>query len=263
MPARTLHFEAVDARTATLTVVGAGGSFRCASEGTPRSHTIGEADGPLFVLTQSLDPDAGWTLETRTAPTTRGVNASDGSTRAIEALYRAWARDSAAAESASALSELPPGTYRLVRFAPPAPPMATLLLGNEYVPAPVGRFALFDERPLHAAVIGRDANVAPDLQRPLFAVVFLGYVGDDVMDGVLAFEGAVADSVRAFDGVFREREGVLVVPMDGDLVVDALSGGGSLSSDAANDSRARKEAWRDVRGPAAAKRIGRLGRAEP
>jgi hypothetical protein len=229
-------FEPLSDHLAQLSIVqpGGGGSarFGVRTSGWPPVHEVGVSGAPRWRLSPAASPDDGWSLETLGSGTLLARDAPVP--ESLEWRYLTWAEGTRAEAGAALLGALPPGRYLLARATVEPRREAAILLGNEWVPSPENARVLLDRRPHYAALLGPSASAPPPTDQPLLGLVVLNYVGDSVVDAGLFFAGA-----EPRPGPAPAGDLVLVVPVEGELLIDALAG---FSSESEERARARWKA---------------------
>jgi hypothetical protein len=227
-----IAFDPLSHELAELSITDSGGELRLRSSGFPTVHELGVEGRPRWRLRTAPSTDDAWQIDVE--PTGALLSRQRSAPEDLEWRYMSWAEGSLAEADAALLGALPDGRYLLVRSGVAPRRAASVLLGNEWVPSPPNARALLDAQPHYAAVFGARSDAPPDLAQPLFAVAVLNYVGDSVMDALLFFPCAEPRAGAAATG-----DSVLVVPLQGQLVVDAVQ---RFSEADSARSRAR---WRD------------------
>ena len=224
---------------AELTVPPRPSAFGLRTAGSPAVHEVGVHGAPRWKLRQPLSPDDAWELET--LPTGKLLSAKRTVPEELEWAYLTWAEGTRAESGAAVLWALPPGRYLLVRSGRALRAEPQVLLGNERVAAPANARVLIDERPFYGLALGHHPAAAPGTASPLLGVAVLNYVGSWTMSGVLFF-----DCVPRQGDAVAEPSGdlVLVVPAQGDLVIDALAEFSAKHSAQSMDDWARGGALR-------------------
>lgn len=220
-------FNPITIRLAELTVPAGPNDFGVLSTAWPPAHEVGVYGRPRWRIRPPLAPDDGWELDTLV----RGdLTAERPVPEDVEWAYLTWAEGTRAEGGAGVLAALPSGRYLLARSSLTPRRSATVLLGNEHVPSPANIHELLFTRPHYAAVVGADGDRPPSTTHPLVGLVALNYAGATSPHGVLFFDCRGGQGQATGDLV-------LVVPMTGELVIDALA-------QYSDDSSAR-DAWRD------------------
>jgi hypothetical protein len=217
-------FTALSDRVAELQVDGRDSEFGLQLDTSPwQRHRLGFRHAPLYELTQPLSPDDAWDVR----PLAGGrLRARSNPGEAVRACVR-WAATAAtttatAQRSARLLAALPAGRYVVVRS--PRQPYGTdhVVLGNERVPSRPYFLALREEPPVYTYLVGTGRG-------PWIGTVVLDSVGSGREHEMFGF---------SFDETpGPDREPLLVIPVEGELVVDNMAAYGS-------EPHARV-AWRD------------------
>jgi hypothetical protein len=224
-------FTPLSPRIASLVVEASAGALGLTLDRRLQDHRLGLREAPAYRVAQPFSPDDGWVIAPQ--PNGRLLDENGGTPTALTG-YAAWAAGSCALHGNSLIDQLPNGRYLVVRS--PRRPIAAerVLLGNEFVEAPPNVQVLQDQPPVYACVIGAQSDSPPDLSQPLLGLAILNYVGESWMHGVVFFQLSASGDVGG-DG----RDIVLVIPADGELVIDNL---GLVSPDGGNGARSR---WSD------------------
>ena len=223
MPGR-VAFDVITPSLAALSVLDGPGCFGVRTHGWPVVHDV----GGRWRLRQPMSPDDGWEVETLPGGAPPLAPAPEG----LEWAYLTWAEHSRAESGAEILAALPPGRYLLARSDREPQPADRVLLGNEWVPSRPNQRVLYDEPPFYGLVIGPDPDRPPATTAPLVGLVALNYTGGSAVHATLYFTG---DPTEAATGDL-----VLVIPVTGELVVDAMA---EFSAERSEQDR---QAWRDT-----------------
>jgi hypothetical protein len=225
-------FTPVTYRIAELAVPPGSHDFGVRSADWPPRHELGRPGSPRWRLTPDIDPDEGWEFETLPAGylVPDDVPVPDD----FEWAYLRWAEGTRAEEGIQVLAALPPGQYLLVRSSLEPVRTERVLLGHESVPSPANTAVVLDARPHYAMVLGAHSDRPPATDRPLIGFVALDYVAAAHLTGVLFLDGLDRPGVEGASGDL-----VLVVPVTGELVIDAMANYRA-------DDPASLIAWRDA-----------------
>jgi hypothetical protein len=230
-----IEFRVMTRQLARLKVTRAGGSFGLTTDSKTQVHQLGYRDGPLYRLVQPYSPDDAWAVEP--LPSGKGFQDPVGTGHGQTLPWRQWLDGSMATRGQGLLQSLPQGEYLLVRTARPPHRIERVLLGNVLVPATPNIAGLREKKPVYSCVMGPRRDEAPPLDQPLIGLAVLNYTGSSRMQGVLFF---------SFVGAPRGNppptgtDGVLCIPLDGELVVDNM-GFFSRSEEEASRRRWREE----------------------
>lgn len=224
-----IHLTERSPRVAELRASGRGDRF-ASVEQPPVVVRLG-ASPARYTLSQPDAPDEGWTLAMGEGSFAPDEALPDDAARTFDA----WAAGSAGESHGAALSMLPNGRYWLVRRAPPFLVTPRLELGNELVPMPANARRIATAPGPTIACFGARPDAPPRRAAPLIGLVVFGYTGSSESLGALFFETTMGPSDT---GVDDPRDALLVLPAEGALVIDALSG---FRSDA--DSERLRAAW--------------------
>ncbi len=218
MPAPTdIRFQVDSPSRARLHVLRHDGPYGLVT--SPRQeHGLGVRLDPRFRVLQPFNPDDGWRFEPREQA--RDVPDSWSPGGDMEQDLARWARGSAAVRGLSVLTDLPRGRYLLLRCSrsPGAP--EKVLMGNDLIPRPPNVRVLRQEEPIFAGIVGAAAGQPPCLDQPLLGLAVLNYVGSFSWQGLLFFPPAA----HRPSGVQARGPLLLVVPLDGELVLDNMAG---------------------------------------
>lgn len=243
-----IHLTERSPRVAELRVAGAGVRDRFASlEPVPVVVRLG-ASRARYTLSQPHAPDEGWTLAMGDGSFAPDEALADDAARSFDA----WAAGSAAESHGAALTMLPNGRYWLVRRTPPFLLTPRLELGNELVPMPANARRITTAPGPTIACFGARPDAPPSRAAPLLGIVVFGYTGTSESLGALFFETTIAAGAT---GVDEPLDALLVLPAEGALVIDALSG---FRSDA--DSERLRAAWAREGALSLATALGESGR---
>jgi len=209
-------FSPINYRLAELTIAASSSEFGARSVTWPPEHAVGRYGAPRWLLTPRLAPDDEWTLDT--LPAGDLIAADHPVPNDIEWEYLRWADGSRAESGIQTLLSLPAGRYLLVRSSLQPRRTELVLLGNGYESSPPNTVVLRERRPYYAMVIGPHPDRPPATDRPLIGFIALNYVGDSVMHGALFFDCLDSEGKESAGG-----ELVLVIPVTGELVMDALA----------------------------------------
>ncbi len=183
------------------------------------AHDFGVYGAPRWRIRQQMSPDDAWEIET--LPDGRLLPARPAVPEQLEWAYLTWAEGSRAESGVSVLQSLPPGDYLLVRSSIEPRRRASVLLGNERVPnPPANMLTLFDEEPFYGMVLGPEADNPPQTTHPLVGLVALNYIGSSRVHAALFFDCLARESRPAPP---PSGDLVLVVPVTGELVIDAMA----------------------------------------
>lgn len=196
-------------------------------------HAIGLTNNPRFLMERPYSPDDAWLLT---------VDPAGGLARDLPSLpcpvdveLEVFLGTSLGDSARELIHSLPTGRYALVRSSRPLVPKARILLGNEYVPAPPNALVLREADDFYAVAFGACRDLKPNAAGLFVGVALLAYAGEDAMDGILLFEfsGEVGPAVAP-------GEIVMILPIEGPLVIDALAG-------FRKDASEVKQQWADDR----------------
>jgi hypothetical protein len=230
----SVAFTALSIRLAELTVSNAGASFGVRASGMPVRYDVGVPGAPRWRIRTDWSPDTGWEIDTIARGEAPGR--PDPVPEDAEWAYLLWAEGTRAERGCAALCALPTGRYLLVRSSiEPRPADWVDHGGNDGTRGRPNTLRLLDRRPYFATVIGAADTDPPVLDQPLVGLVVLNYTGNPDAHGANFFAGPAP---RADAG--GEGDLVLVVPVTGELVVDAAE-----RFSAADSARARRM-WRDA-----------------
>jgi len=189
------------------------------------THDFGVYGAPRWRIRQQMSPDDAWEIET--LPDGRLLPAHRSVPEHLEWAYLTWAEGSRAESGVSVLQSLPPGDYLLVRSSLESRRPASVLLGNERVPnPPANMLLLLDEEPFYGMVLGPESDNPPQTSHPLVGLVALNYIGSSRLHAALFFD-CLAREARHESGASpppaSSGDLVLVVPVTGELVIDAMA----------------------------------------
>jgi hypothetical protein len=180
-------------------------------------HAIGRTNNPRFLMERPYSPDDAWLLTVDPV----GDLASDFPSlpRPVDAEIETFLGMPLGDSARGLIHALPTGRYALVRSSRPLVPKARILLGNEYVPAPPNALVLRETDDFYAVAFGACSDLKPNTTGLFVGVALLAYVGNDVMDGIWLFEFS-----GEMEPAVAPGEIVMVLPIEGPLVIDALAG---------------------------------------
>lgn len=232
------------------------------SLGHPYLHAFGVIERPRFRMERPYSPDDAWSLEVD--PT--GALAADlpACVLPIKAELDAFFGRQLDELSCRLLGALPSGRYMVVRSLRTPEVRASVLLGNELVPAKPNCRTLCDTTlcdgpSYYAALFGANETVAPSMSGILTGIALLSTTGNDHDDATWFFDlhGPAAPPVPT-------DELSVVVPLDGPLVFDVML---NFRGDNVREIREIREQWSNEDGPTLARwlagEIDNIGREFP
>jgi hypothetical protein len=185
------------------------------------THELGSYGSPRWRLTSAdVAPDEGWELQT--LPDGSLVAADDPVPEEFEWAYLRWAEGTRAESGIAVLLALPPGRYLLVQSALKPRRTDRVLLGNGYEDSPPNAAQLLHGQQFYAVIVGAHPDRPPATNRPLVGFVVVNYTGQSRPSGALFFDCVDSSS---YDSTPDEAADdlMLVVPVTGELVVDAMA----------------------------------------
>lgn len=237
MKAPSMTLKVIDERIVELTTTNDLPALTMMTRGDDQIYAFGLTNNARFLMERPYSPDDAWGLNVDPA----GGLARDlpSSARPGDAEIEVFLGRSLDESTRGLIHALPTGRYALVRSSRTLVPKARVLLGNAFVPSPRNALLLGNASDAYAVAFGAIEDLKPNAAGLFVGVAVLAYTGHDTKDGMWLFDFSGAVEPADVPG-----EIVMVLPLEGPLVIDALA---AFRADASHEV---KRVWADSRGAA-------------